>query len=126
MSGISGITSAMRIAAGSLLTHSTGMQVASHNIANVNTGGFAPQRLTYADGPKGLGAELESVRKAEVPDATCYPESVRSFFGGKAPSGTELAKEIPQMTLTQRAFQANAAIIRTADEMFGTLLDTIA
>ena len=40
-----------------------------------------------------------------------------------APSATELTREFPGMMTTQRAFEANAVAVRTADEMMGTLLD---
>lgn len=125
MSTISGLSSAMHLAAGSLATHSIGMQVTSHNIANVNTADFHPQHATYATGPHGIGVELESVRK-ENPQVGAYPQEIQRIIGGSTPSGTELAREFPHMLLTQHGFQANAATIRTSDEMLGTLLDTVA
>lgn len=39
------------------------------------------------------------------------------------PSGTELAREFTHMISTQRAFDANAKTITTADEMLGSLLN---
>lgn len=124
MDGLSGISPGMNVASGALTVHAMGMQVAAHNVANVSTGDFLPQRATYATGSRGLGVELEAVRKQPV--AMAMPEEIGGAFGGKRASGTELAKEIPQMISTQRAFEANAATIRVADEMFGSLLNTIA
>lgn len=129
MDGISGINSAMYLASGSLNVHAIGMQVTSHNIANVSTDGFKPQVATYATGSHGIGVELESVRKQDTPLGR-RPVTEDTLTGGKfagtRASGTELAREIPQMIATQRGFEANAATIRAADEMTGTLLNIIA
>lgn len=112
MNGISG----MSLAAGSLATHSVGMQVAAHNVANVSTDGFQPQTATYATGPNGQGVALESVRKQEP---ALGSQNLQA-------SGTELAKEMPHMIATQRGFEANVAVIRASDEMTGSLLNIIA
>lgn len=130
MSSISGISSSMHIAAGSLATHSVGMQVSAHNVANISTDGFLPQRATYATGSGGIGVELETVRKLEQPgDAALEGANLgasTSVQVGTQFAKTELAREMPHMILTERGFQANAATIRTSDEMLGTLLDSIA
>lgn len=144
MNGISAITSSMHLAAGSMDVHSIGMQVSAHNVANVSTEGFAPQRAAYVTGPVGMGVELESVRKQDASGAAGLPpqndeqddlnvrdrvdlSSEASMYSGFLPqSGTEIAKEMPQMILTERGFQANAATIRAADDMLGSLINSVA
>lgn len=37
------------------------MAVTAHNVANVNTAGFEPQRALYATGPQGRGVRLDAV-----------------------------------------------------------------
>ena len=123
MDSVSGINASMHLASGALAIHAVGIQVAAHNIANVSTGDFLPQRAIYATGPHGVGVALESVRR-ETEAAT--PVETGGIFGEKRASGTKLAKEIPQMISTQRAFEANAATVRVADEMYGSLLNAIA
>lgn len=125
MNGISGINSSMYLASGSLATHSVGMQVAAHNIANISTNGFLPQQVTYATSNNGFGVELESVRNQDAPLGR-QPVSAQGNCAGINASGTEIAKEIPQMIATQRGFEANAATIRAADEMLGSVLNIIA
>lgn len=129
MEGLSGIDSALYMAADSLAVHSVGMQVTAHNIANVSTADFLPQRATYATGQNGVGVELQSVRKQDAPlgrpSLANNAEASESAAKIRA-SGTELAREIPQMIATQRAFEANAATIRTAEEMSATILNIIA
>lgn len=128
MNSLSGINSAMHLASGSLGVHSVGMQVAAHNIANVSTDDFRPQRAAYATGSQGIGVELESVRKEDQPlgRRPAGDGLNGGDIAGKLASGTELAREFPQMIAAQRGFEANAAMIRVADEMSGTLLNIIA
>lgn len=126
MSSISGIGSALNYAADALSVHSVGIQVSAHNIANVNTGDFLPQRATLATGPKGLGVDLESIAKAPALPDTHPSGELGRFLGDKAPSTTEISREMPSLLLSERAFQANVATIRTSDEMYGTLLNTTA
>lgn len=115
MSGISALSSAVNWARSSLDVHSVGMQVGAHNVANVSTDRFRPQRAEYATGSGGNGVVLDTVYKE------------RHALSGDMPiSGTELSREMPQMISTQRAFEANAVTIRTSDQMLGTLVDMIA
>lgn len=131
MNGISGISSSLYLGSGALGVHSVGMQVTSHNIANVSTAEFEPQRALYATGPNGLGVELDAVIRENMPlggreqvsqnrgdigDSGMPPEFAK-------PSGTELAREFPRMISTQRAFEANTKMVSTADEMLGSLLN---
>lgn len=106
----------MRLASAGMRVHTAGIRTAAHNIANVSTDGFTPRRAVYATGPDGVGVDLQTIRKVgpgleEPPSAS------------PRPSGVELAEEIPHMISSERGFQANAAAIRSADEMAGYLLD---
>lgn len=124
MNGISGVTSSMHLASGSMATHNVGMQVAAHNIANISTDGFTPQRAEYATGANGVGVELQTVRKVEQPLGRGNPDIAASAPSMPERSGTELAYELPRMIATQRGFEAQAVTIRTADEMLGTLFNS--
>lgn len=126
MNGISGITSSMYLAAGSMDTHSIGIQVSAHNVANISTDGFTPQRATYATRTDGQGVELESVHKPDIQDMVNLSDSASIYADVLQQSGTELAREMPHMLLTERGFQANAATIRAADEMLGSLVNSVA
>lgn len=127
MNGLSGINSSLDIASRALATHSVSAQVAAHNIANISTTGFLPQRATFATGSNGTGVELESVRKQDLPLGRRSPgEDGNGFLAATNASGTNLAEEMPRLIATQRGFEANAATIRAADEMLGSLLNLIA
>ena len=55
--------------------------------------------------------------------AADFREAANLPPGMMLPSGTELAREMPGMIITQRTYEANAQTVRTADEMLGTLLN---
>lgn len=109
--------SSLGIASASMNVHGVKMQVATHNIANISTDGFRPQFANFATGSGGRGVELETVSKVSNPFGETNPLNI---------SGTDIAREMPQMIMTQRGFEANAATIVTADSMLGTLVDMIA
>ena len=125
---MSGITGSMNLGASAMNAHSWGMAVTAHNVANVNTAGFAPQHAVYATGPGGRGVRLDAVLQdsgvagrlpAEVrnnPAVSAAPDFVN-------PGGTDLGREMTQMISTQRTYEANAQVVRTGDAMLGTLLD---
>ena len=130
---MSGITGSMNLGASAMNAHSWGMAVTAHNVANVNTAGFASQHAVYATGPGGRGVRLDAVLQdsgvagrlpAEVrntPAVSAAPASVESDFVN--PGGTDLGREMTQMISTQRTYEANAQVVRTGDAMLGTLLD---
>lgn len=122
---MSGISDSMYTGASALYAHSWGMAVTAHNVANVNTAGFTPQRAVYADVSGSRGVQLDAVLRDDAArrfgsavnrDPAMPPEFVN-------PSGTDLAREMTQMISTQRTYEANARTVRTADAMLGILLD---
>jgi flagellar basal-body rod protein FlgC len=132
---MSSISSSMHIGASAMNTFAVGMAVTAHNIANVNTAEFEPQRAAYATGPGGIGVQLETIFQG---NGIARPEGIDTAFPTQAiakaasydlppemlnPSGTDLAREMVNMIVTQRSYEANTKIVRTGDEMLGTLLD---
>lgn len=133
---MSSIPAGMSIAASAMNAHSRGMAVTAHNLANVNTAGFEPQRAAYATGPQGQGVRVDAVFQgsglAGAVDGPAQGLSDPALLRGAAsgllpeavqPSGTEPAREMTQMIATQRTYEANAQVVRSGDAMLGTLLD---
>lgn len=118
MNTISG--SSVHFAGSSLRTHSVGMQVTAHNLANISTDGFTPQRATFTTGSEGYGVDLQSVRKVGG------TSNGISGASGLELSGTDPAREFTHMINMQRGFEANAATVRTAEQMSGTIINMIA
>lgn len=122
----------------------TNMAVTSHNLANISTDGFAPQRADNADLSGLQGVRLDGVlqdrnelygNQARPVDAVSLLQnqsgganrSTRNEFQqGMMPpsSGTDLTREITNMGIACHAFEANTIALRTADEMLGTVLNT--
>ena len=90
----------------SLFANQTFWHTGANNIVNVNTDGFRPQdtRITNASGS---------------PEATTRITD----NNGSTKSRTDLAKEIPDLIVSSGVAEENVAVIKTQDEMFGTLLD---
>ena len=114
-------------------THSWGMAVTAHNVANVSTAGFEPQRAAFATGPSGQGVRLDAILQGSGTaglsgGATSAANAVFDVTSGlpleaAAPSRTNLTREMAVMTSTQHAYEANAQVVRTSDAMLGTMLD---
>ena len=92
----------MGIAVSGLQVESARLSVSAHNTANLNTPGFKADQVypvALADG--GVRVDVSSTG---------------------AP--TDLVAEVVQQITALVGYRANAAVLRTADEMLGTLLDT--
>lgn len=94
--------------------------ITAHNVANVNTDGFNKQRGQLQEQvPSGVSLTVDTVdtQGAIRMDQTAKGEDLVET------SNTELAEEMPNMIVDQRSFEANTAVVRTQDEMLGSLLD---
>ena len=133
---MSGINTSMQLGASAMNTHSWGMAVSAHNVANVSTAGFEPQRAVYATGPAGQGVRLDAVLQGNGPAGSSgtggtgfnaaqavYDVTAGLPLEATNPSRTNLAREMVSMISTQHAYTANDATVRTGDAMLGTLLD---
>ncbi len=125
MNGINSI----HYAASAMNALTLGMAVSAHNVANINTAAFVPQRAVYANGANGQGMQLDAVlRDAGTlsrwsASNAVYDVTPNEFVKHSSPSGTDLSTEISRIISTQHAYEANAQIVRTSDAMLGTLLD---
>jgi hypothetical protein len=123
------------------------MQAIAHNIANVNTEGFQPQAVYYSSLPPYMGVQVGHITgpdsdfvpvrppepkifTAPVPDLQLGvlpppPDDLTSFMPPEwlNPSQTSLEREMANMIMVQRAYEANVAPIQVWDEMTGTLIN---
>jgi flagellar basal-body rod protein FlgC len=126
------MTDAISSAQSALSAMSTSMAVAANNVANVNTDGYKSKDVRLTTGPEGQGVRVDDI--VEDGSAGGYrPEAVsaQNEAGVYEPrvdmveaSNVDLARQTVNMMETSRAFEANAAVIRTQDDLLGTLLDT--
>jgi len=143
---IGGIGSVPYISVSALDAFAVGMQAIAHNLANVSTEGFQPQEVYYSSLPPYMGVQLGDVTgpgresaplrppepeilTAPVPDQQFQlpppPDNLTSFLPPEwlNPSQTSVEREMVNMIIVQRAYEANAVPIRAWDEMTGTLVN---
>jgi flagellar hook protein FlgE len=92
----------------SMNAHSGWMNNTAHNVANVNTEKFTPLSSTINEGAQ-ENPTLSSVA------------SKNSQMDEK--SATDITKEMVDMVVSSKGFAVNAPVIKTQDEMLGTLLN---
>lgn len=87
--------------------HQGWLNANSHNIANVNTDRFRSTNTT-------IDENAVSNPKANF--------KISADSGGDM-SQTDLTKEMSDMVVAERGFEVNAPVVKTKDEILGTLLD---
>lgn len=90
----------------SIQAHQSMLNTTAGNIANVNSNGFVPNDTKLEDSK---GSVVANTRKMDS--------------DGSLKSQTNLAKEIPDQIIAQKATALNATTIKAYNEMLGSLLD---
>ena len=115
ISSIGGTVSALRV-------YRQKMEVTADNIANVNTEQFKKSKATVIEG---LNGDVQlNVKRVKTPGYR-YQEFAGDKMVEKEGSNVDLGEEIPEMMITQRAYEANLKTLQTHDNMLGSLLDII-
>jgi flagellar basal-body rod protein FlgC len=109
--------SALSISASGLQFQSDRLTVVASNTANVLTPGYKAGILT------GVAQEQGGVRGAFSRDLSSGPSSVDAQGLLQELSNVDLETEAVTMIGALRAYEANAAVIRTTDALLGTVLD---
>ncbi|EFL50305.1 protein of unknown function DUF1078 domain protein [Solidesulfovibrio fructosivorans JJ]] len=125
------MTDAISAAQSALGAMSTSMAVTANNVANVNTDGYKSQDARLSTGPDGQGTQVSSIvedtsagaLRAETVAAENQAGAYEPQMDMVEMSNVDLVRQNVNMIQDSRAFEANVAVIRTADEMAGTLLD---
>ena len=100
----------------------TKMDVTANNLANVETDEFKKSRAIMSEGPK--GSVVVEIEKDDSP-APVVTEVVNGEAKERTLSNVDMAEEITGMIPTQNGFEANLTVIKTKDEMLGTVVDII-
>ncbi len=99
------------------------MGVSADNIANVNTPEYRSKEALLSEAPGG-GVEATIRRPSELKDSAAEASALPGEE--KRPSNVSLDKELPEMMVTKRGYQANLKVFQAQDEMLGTALDILA
>ncbi len=100
--------SVMSVAASGMRAAQTRLSVAAENIANADTPGYRPALVDTVE--LSTGGVGTIVRRGDASD------------GGDG-SGVDIAAEQVAMVRSATYFAANAAVVKTANRMLGSLLD---
>jgi len=100
----------------------------------MNTPEFKASRLTLETGPDGRGVRPQSIDQDTSPGpmqpalqgVTDEQGRLSTQWGFEEGSNTDLVRETVGSIQDERAFQANAVMVRTHDEMTGNILDLLA
>ena len=128
---MSSISAPMYTASTALSAFGLGTQVIAHNLANVLTEGFKSTRSLYYDLPPYSGVGMTTQRlgapsgplipaQGLPPKPRSSPGTPKGFVEG---SNTDVAMEMVNLIVTSRAYQANAKVVPTVDEMLGTVIN---
>ncbi len=112
--------SAIHTALSGLAAFGKQIEVAAHNVANLNTDGFKKSRTEFVE--VRTGGVLPVVQK----DNASGPAILRDTGGDQFPvelSNVDLGEETVQQILAQRSFEANLQTIKTGHSLLGSVLD---
>ncbi len=96
------------------------LDVSAHNTANINTDGFKRQRINLTE--NAIGGVTSTVETSTDPGPSYLSGNGTVVEGSNADIGEEIVNQM----IAQRYLSANIASLKTADEMYGSLLDIIA
>lgn len=107
-----------------MATNAVRATVAANNIANVNTPGFKASRATVAasSGQPEIHISESARPGAKLQTSDGLPEGAKL----EETANVDLAEEFVQLQIAEYGYKANAAVIRTQDEILGTVLDILA
>jgi flagellar hook protein FlgE len=114
--------SAVSSAVSAINAMGTKMSVLSNNVANSQTNGFKKSRADLKEGENG-GVEVE-ITRVDTPGPIAPVEENRGMVE-KEMSNVDLAEEMPQTIIAKTGYDANLKMLKTQDEMMGSLLDII-
>lgn len=98
------------------------MGVIADNVANVNSEGFKKSRALLQEAEPG-GVRVV-ISRVETPGPVVV-EQTSEGTEQRELSNVHLEEEIPNALLTEKMFAANTKVVKTEEEMIGSVLDII-
>jgi len=108
------MSSAMSISLSGMQAASAMLNVTANNIANLNTPGFNPSRADLVE-LSGGGVALTGTSFEDNPQTAPNTQT----------SNVDLSTEMVNLKLGQTLYDANAMVLKTANQMTGTLLNIL-
>ena len=108
------MSSTMSISLSGMQAASAMLNVTANNIANLNTPGFNPSRADLVE-LSGGGVGVTGTSFENNPQTASSTQT----------SNVDLPTEMVNLKLSQTLYDANAMVLKTADQMTGTLLNVL-
>ena len=102
-----------------LSVHARKVEVAAHNVANLNTEEFKKDRVTIQSNENGLPEAKTS--KVNTPGYM-----VSGPDGQKEMSNVDIVEGVVDMTTGKSGFMANLRVLKSEEETFDSVLDILA
>ncbi len=99
------------------------MGVTANNVANVESEGFKKSRAVLKEGRNNTGVQVE-IDKINTPGPIIQVPNDNKMTE-KEMSNVNLAEEFALSIPTQRGYEANLKVIKSIDEMLGSVIDIL-
>ncbi len=119
------LASPTAVAQSGLAAATTRLAVSANNTANAVTDGFTPSRVNQEEVASGGVRVTISQEARDLGPQTAAGAPTVGQGKSTEPSRTDLIEETASRTLAAAAFRANLKSMQTADEVTGTLMDTV-
>ena len=104
-----------------MIANAKALDSSANNIANSSTNGYRPEVANFEErSPNGVTVNISQAGAAAASGATASSSSSSS---SEAPSGTDLTSDTVNSIQYANAFKLNAQVVKTADQVLGTLVD---
>lgn len=114
--------SSLNIGISGMRAYQTALSSSAHNVANASTKGYMPQTASFIENTNsGVIVNISQASRQLASQEINQGSTVN--FGSEDPSGTDLATEITASLQYKAGFNFSAKIVKTADEIFATLID---
>ncbi|UCD31280.1 MAG: flagellar biosynthesis protein FlgC [Desulfobacterales bacterium] len=98
------------------------MGVTASNVANAQTEGFKKSRATLTEGSRNdVQVEVTQINTPGPSIVEVHDDGIAE----KEMSNVNLAEEIPETITAQRGLEVNLTVIKTQDEMLGSIIDMV-
>jgi flagellar hook protein FlgE len=123
--GWNNLISAINSGLSGLAVHTAMVTSAAGNLANLNTAGYKSTRVslgTLGAASQGQGAQVLGVSRDSSP-GPLVSSGGESGLALQEGSNVDPAREMINLNLGQRGFEAAIKVLQTADKMMGSILD---
>lgn len=110
--------SSLNIGLSGMKAYQGALDSSAHNIANANTKGYQVQTASFQENTNAGVIVNISKTSQQLASQNTDPNT-----NSEASSATDLATELTNNLQYKAGFEFSAKIVKTADEMFSTLLD---